>query len=138
MTFTFIIPGEPVAKGRPRMTRTGHAYTPSKTRLYEGYIQDLWKKKTVAELPTGLPLRVCVDAFFSIPKSMSKKARKALDGAPHTKKPDADNVAKAVLDALNGLAFDDDSRICYLKVTKQYALCEPRVEVTIEWEDDAK
>lgn len=135
MTVHFTIPGEPVAKGRPRMTRTGRAYTPSKTRLYEGYIQDLWKKKTVAELPTGLPLRVCVDAFFSIPKSMSKKARKALDGAPHTKKPDADNVAKAVLDALNGLAFDDDSRICDLTITKRYTLEDPRVEVMLKWED---
>lgn len=135
MRETFVIPGEPVAKGRPRMTRTGHAYTPSKTRLYEEHIRDLWKKKTVAEPPTGLPLRVCVDAFFPIPKSMSKKNRKALDGAPHTKKPDADNVAKAVLDALNGLAFDDDSRICDLTITKRYALDNPRVEVTLEWED---
>lgn len=132
MTIRFVIPGEPVAKGRPRMTRTGHAYTPSKTRLYEGYIQDLWKRSRFAELPTGQPIRVCVDAYFSVPKSVSKKRRSAMEGAPHIKKPDADNVVKAVLDALNGLAFEDDSRICYLKATKQYTLGEPRVEITLE------
>jgi Holliday junction resolvase RusA-like endonuclease len=58
-----------------------------------------------------------------------------MEGAPHIKKPDADNVAKAVLDALNGLAFEDDSRIYVLNVAKRYTLVEPRVEVTMEWED---
>lgn len=133
MTFTFTIPGEPVAKGRPRMTRTGHAYTPQKTRLYEAHIQDLWKRGIAPALPTGQPLRVSVDAFFSVPKSTSKKQKMAMDGAPHIKKPDADNVVKAVLDALNGLAFEDDSRICNLTATKRYTLDEPRVEVTLEW-----
>lgn len=135
MTFTFTIPGEPVAKGRPRMTRTGRAYTPSKTRLYEVHIQDLWRRGTAPTLPAGQPLRVSVDAFFSVPKSTSKKQKMKMDGAPHIKKPDADNVVKAVLDALNGLAFEDDSRICDLKVVKRYTLGEPRVEVTLEWEE---
>ena len=138
MTVTLTIPGEPVAKGRPRMTRTGHVYTPSKTRLYEAHIQDLWKAKSVATLPTGQPIRVSIAAFFAVPKSASKKQKMALDGAPHIKKPDLDNVAKSVLDALNGLAFDDDSRICLLRVTKQYTLDDPRVELTLEWEDDTK
>ena len=132
MTVNFTIPGEPVAKGRPRMTRTGRAYTPSKTRLYEAHIQDLWRAKSAPTLPTGQPLMVFVDAYFSVPKSVSKKQRMQMEGAPHIKKPDADNVAKAVLDALNGLAFDDDSRICVLSATKQYTLGEPRVEVRIE------
>lgn len=135
MTLRFTIPGEPVAKGRPRMTRTGHAYTPSKTRLYEAHIQDLWRAGSAPTLPTGQPIRVCVDAFFPVPKSTSKKKKATMEGAPHTKKPDADNVAKAVLDALNGLAFDDDSRICDLRATKRYTLGEPRIEVTLECQE---
>lgn len=135
MTFTFTIPGEPVAKGRPRVTRTGHAYTPQKTRTYEGYIRDLWRANRAPALPTGQPIRVSVAAHFPVPKSTSKKKRLGMEGAPHIKKPDADNVAKAVLDALNGLAFEDDSRIYILNVAKRYTLGEPRVEVTMEWED---
>ena len=135
MTIEFVIPGDPVPKGRPRVTRTGHAYTPQKTRLYEAHIQDLWRRKGLATLPKGLPIAVSVDAYFAVPKSVSKKRRNTMDGAPHVYRPDADNVAKAVLDALNQLAFDDDSNIYLLRVSKRYTLLEPRVEVTIEWEE---
>ena len=135
MTVSFTVPGEPVAKGRPRMTRTGHVYTPSKTRSYERHIQDLWRARNVPTLPTGQPVRVLIDAYFTVPKSVSKKRRLTMEGAPHTKKPDADNVAKSVLDGLNKVAFEDDSRIYYLRVRKMYTLEEPRVEVTLEWED---
>lgn len=135
MTATFIIPGEPVAKGRPRVTRTGHAYTPERTRLYEAHIRDLWKKKSAHRASCGLPLRVFVTAYFSVPKSVSKKRRIGMEGAPHTKRPDADNIAKSVLDALNGLAFEDDSNIHDLRVVKCYTLGEPRVELRLEWEE---
>ena len=59
-----------------------------------------------------------------------------MDGTPHTKKPDIDNVAKSVLDALNGLAFDDDSLIHDLQIIKRYTIGEPRVEVTMEWDEN--
>ena len=135
MVTTFVVYGEPVGKARPRMTRTGHVYTPSKTRLYEEHIRDAWRAKNVPTLPTGQPVRVSIDAFFSVPKSVSKKRRATMENAPYLHKPDIDNVVKSVLDGLNGLAFDDDARICVLRTTKQYTLGEPRVEVAIEWED---
>lgn len=135
MRITFTIPGEPVAKARPRMTRTGHVYTPSKTKNYEAHIQDVWRRSCAPTLPTGHPLRVFIDAYFSVPKSYSKKRKAEMQNAPYTHKPDADNVAKSVLDALNGLAFDDDSRIYVLRTTKQYTPDDPRVEVTLEWEE---
>lgn len=135
MRETFIIPGEPVAKGRPRMTRSGHVYTPSKTRLYEEHVRVAFKQKRDAEQFYSYPLRVFIAAYFSIPKSVSKKKRLAMDGTPHTKKCDADNVAKAVLDALNGVAFADDSAIHDLHIVKRYTMDEPRVEVTFEWDE---
>ena len=135
MTEHLIIPGEPVAKGRPRMTRTGHAYTPEKTRLYEAHVRDVWKRNC-SHRASNKPLRVSVVAYFPVPKSVSKKRRAEMEGAPHTKRPDADNLAKSVLDALNGLAFEDDSAIYDLRVEKCYTLGEPRVELWLEWEDD--
>lgn len=135
MTVSFTIPGEPVAKGRPRMTRSGHAYTPSKTRLYEEHVRVAWKQKREAKDCYNYSLRVFIAAYFSIPKSVSKKKRLAMDGTPHTKRPDADNVAKAVLDALNGVAFADDSAIHDLQIVKRYTMDEPRVEVALEWDE---
>ncbi|MEX5590971.1 RusA family crossover junction endodeoxyribonuclease, partial [Pseudomonas urmiensis] len=67
-----------------------------------------------------------------IPSSTSKKNRIGmLNGDIYpTKKPDADNIAKAVTDALNGLAYKDDSQIVILSVYKQYGET-PQVGVTI-------
>lgn len=77
-------------------------------------------------------LCVRVTAYFTPPASATKKNRAAmLDGAirPITKT-DADNIAKAVLDGLNGVAFTDDKLVCGLAVEKHYAE-RPRVEVVI-------
>ena len=62
-----------------------------------------------------------ITAEFPIPKSTSKRKAAALIGKWHTKKPDADNVAKAVLDALNGYAYPDDSAVSKLSVEKVYS-----------------
>ena len=67
-----------------------------------------------------------------MPKSTSKKKAAALDGTPHIKRPDADNVAKAILDALNTHAYNDDSAIALLTVRKYQTTGASRVEVTIE------
>ena len=63
---------------------------------------------------------------------MSKEKAATLDGTPHTKRPDADNVAKAILDALNGHAYNDDSAIALLTVRKYQTAGASRVEVIIE------
>ena len=71
-------------------------------------------------------------ACFAIPKSFSKKKQKeALEGTirPLTK-PDADNIAKIICDALNDIAYKDDTQIIELTITKQYA-SEPKVKITL-------
>jgi Holliday junction resolvase RusA-like endonuclease len=74
-----------------------------------------------------------IRAYFSMPKSLSKEKRLALQGSRMAKKPDADNVAKAILDALNWLAFEDDAAITSLRVDKFYTDTDtaPRVEITL-------
>lgn len=131
MTVSFTIPGEPVAKGRPRMTRSGHVYTPAKTAAYEHLVRQCWGQQSGQGFSGGVPLKATINGFFPIPKSLSKKRRTALDGTPHTKKCDADNLAKSVLDGLCGFAYEDDSAISVLLVTKRYSE-EPRVEVVLE------
>lgn len=130
------VPVTPVGKARPRMTKTGHVYTPSKTKDFEALIAMCWETQTnCGKVPGRTPICAFVEARFPIPKSATKKRRERLKSAPHTKKPDADNVAKACLDALNHIAYDDDSGIFLLVVNKLYA-DEPSVRIRLSWREE--
>lgn len=124
------IPGEPVAKGRPRVTRYG-TYTPQKTANYETLVQQLY---IIEELPKlEGQLRMEINAYFRIPKSATKAKKLAMEQNTirPTKKPDGDNILKIIGDALNCFAYDDDSQVVDSIVRKWYST-EPRVEVEIE------
>lgn len=69
-----IVPGEPVGKGRPRLTRAGHAYTPQKTRVYEQKIRAAYYAQTCGERLTG-PLVLTVTAYMQIPRSANRADR---------------------------------------------------------------
>ena len=121
---TLTIPGKPVGKGRPRMTRAGHVYTPAKTENYEAYVKALWVQEhgnEVAFPDEAVVLSVSVS--MATPKSTSKRKREAmLDGEiMPTKKPDLDNILKIVADALNGLAYTDDKQIVGVTMIKGYS-----------------
>lgn len=129
-SISFSVPGEPVGKGRPRFTRTGHTYTPGKTESYESLVRLAYGECGMV-FPKGVPVRVRITACFSIPKSASKKKRAMMiagDIVP-TKKPDFDNIQKIICDALNGVA-DDDSQIVKADIEKVYSTT-PRVEVNV-------
>ena len=131
MIVKFTVPGEPVGKGRPRFTRSGHTYTPDKTRDYEEAVR--WSYRSASQqCIESEAVGVLIYAYYKIPKSASKADReKMLKGDIRPKKkPDIDNISKAVLDALNGLAYKDGAQIVYLCVTKSYS-DEPRVDVTL-------
>ena len=131
----FKINEEPVAKARPKFTRTGHAYTPKKTKTYEEEVKFAFLSQTCEKMPVypkDVPLIVEATFAKSVPKSYTKKKREAClsgDMLP-TSKPDIDNYLKAVLDAINGLAFEDDSQIVTTIAEKIYAE-EPYVEIKI-------
>lgn len=128
----FTVPGVPVGKGRPRVTSHG-TYTPQKTRAYEEKVRLCWETQSGVSLPSGVPLMAELRAYFPIPKSASKRRREAMEGAFHTARPDCDNVAKAILDSLNGFAYHDDSAVQLGRVWKLYTSGAPRVDVQI-WE----
>lgn len=129
---TFVVPGQPQGKGRARSTKSGRHYTPAKTVAYERLIAAC-ADDVVGELEgmTG-PVELHVIAVFGVPASWSKKKREAAlqwDTYP-TVKPDADNIAKAVCDALNGVVWLDDSQVVDCRVKKVYGR-EPRLDVTV-------
>ena len=131
MEIKFTVPGVPVGKGRPRFTRTGHTYTPEKTAAYEENVRLCWKTQSGQGFAGGVALKASIIAYFPIPKSASKKKAAAMDGTFHTSRPDADNVAKAILDALNGYLYPDDSAVQIDRCWKFYTNGAPRVEVDI-------
>ena len=125
---SFFVPGEPRGKARPRVV-SGHAYTPRETADYERMIRLAYTGEII---PQGVPVRISIVAVYSIPKRASKRQHDAMLAAEirPTKKPDADNICKAVMDALNGIAYHDDAQICNMQVIKYYGTT-PGLEITI-------
>jgi Holliday junction resolvase RusA-like endonuclease len=125
MTLQFTIPGPPIGKGRPRFSTAGgkpRSYTPAVTREYEALIAARAVEAMAGREPLKTPLRVMIEATMSIPLSWSKTKRQAaLDGDVYPSRPDVDNIAKTVLDGMNGVVYEDDAQVTHLKVNKKYA-----------------
>ena len=128
MTFVLLFNVEitPVAKGRARYARRGNfvsTYTPKKTKDYETVIREQAVLFMGEEKTLETPVSVSIEFSMPMPKSTAKKLLEAhLNGSiRHTKKPDLDNLAKAVLDAMNGVVFLDDSQIVKLTLSKRYS-----------------
>jgi Holliday junction resolvase RusA-like endonuclease len=130
MQTIFTVDGEPQGKARPRFTRGGRAYTPKKTVEYERAIKNAFLAAGGAL--TNLPVKVSINAYYKIPASATKKKTVHMMSGEilPTKKPDTDNIAKAVCDALNGVAYHDDAQVCILHVKKIYST-EPSIVVTV-------
>jgi Holliday junction resolvase RusA-like endonuclease len=126
MMVEFSIPGQPVAKGRPRFVQRGAhvgTYTPVKTASYENLV-----KLSAAEAMRGLepsarPVALQVTLNLQIPASWSKKRRAAAAAGAirATKKPDADNVLKGIKDGCNGIVWADDAQVVRIVLEKRYS-----------------
>lgn len=131
---TFTIPGEPVAKGRARsFVRKGQVahYTPQKTARYENLVKLAAQQAMGERAPTEGGVALIVRAFMGIPTSWSQKKQRAaaLGEITPTKRPDLDNIVKAVKDGANGVTWKDDSQVVDVRASKRYGT--PRVEVEV-------
>jgi Holliday junction resolvase RusA-like endonuclease len=133
MAITFSVYGNPVPQPRPRITtrgRHGHAYTPASHPIH-AYRKAIAEAATAAgATPTDeAPLQLIVDLVFTRPKSHFCKTglRK---GAPRLPRPDCSNCLKGIEDALNGVAWVDDSQVGKVIVEKSYGT-EARTTVRI-------
>lgn len=137
MTVMFTVDGEPQGKARPRFSTANgrvRAITPKNTVKYENSVKWAYKKNCGTQrFEDNASLNVKITAYYGIPQSKtnSKKERMRANAILPTKKPDCDNVAKAILDALNQLAYKDDAQVAELTVLKRYS-DKPRVEVIIQ------
>ena len=136
-----LIPGEPVGKQRPKVfpvrTKTGliirRGVTPAKTVSYETLIRELFAVKYPGFRPLEGPLALTVEAFLGIPKSASRRKRAGMEAGEiiPEKRPDFDNLAKTAADALQGIAFRDDSQISDAVIRKRYS-ATPGMRIVIE------
>lgn len=119
MRVQFDIPGKPFAKQRPRATARGgfaRVYTPKETVSFERVVGQIAAPLFAA--PIVGPVRLTIVAVFEPPPSWSKKKRAAHLHRPHLQKPDLDNCAKAIKDALNRIAWGDDAQVSEMHVSK--------------------
>ena len=135
MEIQFKVNVTPRGQGRPRFARIGKG-----VRTYEQKADTAFKtviKKALLSAYAGKPLeraiRLRMVACFKVPKSYSKKRREAcLSGTERpTKKPDLDNIVKAVQDAMNGTAYGDDCQVVEFTCRKVYSE-EEGLKITIE------
>ncbi len=138
MRIDLTIPGKPVAQGRPRFYRRGNfvvATDPKASKVYKADIQYLAQKhkedNNIDELLDG-PLGLDIMAYFPCPKSRWRKTNPRPE-EHHAKRPDADNIAKAIKDGLTGVFYHDDSQISELFIRKRIAAQgeAPRIVVSL-------
>ena len=125
---TFVIPGKPFAKQRPRFSRaSGRSYTPAQTVSFERIVGQI----AAPHFPTPItgPVRLTIFATFEPAASWSKK--KAADHLhrPHTQKPDLDNIQKAICDGLNRIAFADDGQVAEIVCRKVWGISAQTVVI---------
>ena len=132
MKIGFNVAGKVQAKQRPRFNGK-FAYTPKETIAYENWVRTCFLDKYRGMKPLEKPLKVKIIAYYEIPKSASKKKRQQMLDMEifPTVKPDTDNIAKSILDSLNGIAYLDDKQIVKLEVEKYYSQA-PSTVVMIE------
>ena len=126
------IPGEPVAKQRPRHTSKGVTYTPDKTRNYERQVKYHARMVMGTTVLQG-PLKLHILFRLSVPDSWPAWKREAAlrHEIMPTGKPDLDNLVKSIKDGMNGIAYNDDAQVVELSVKKVYG-DEPGVDVVID------
>ncbi len=132
---TFVVPGAPTGKGRPKIVKIGgfsRMATPQKTVAYEGLVAHAAQQAMQGRplLDTAVGVNLFIDA--AVPPSWSqKKQRMALAGEVlPTSKPDTDNVVKAVFDGCNAVLWRDDVLVVDLRVRKRYS-AKPCVRVEV-------
>ena len=128
------IPIEPVSQLRPRATSRGgytRVYDPPKVKAYKDNVRKFLEDYPIKKF-SDVELDVKTKFYLPVQKSISKKERELRLSNVHRPKvkADLDNLAKSLLDALNGLVWDDDARIVHLELDKYYAE-QPRIEIEV-------
>lgn len=130
-----IINEAPMSQSRPRFNSySKRAYEKVDITNYKKRVGYTAKQVIKKPIEKGIALKIDVVFYMQTPKSVSNIKKNAVNLRNEvirvTKKPDIDNLLKAILDGLNGIAFDDDNQITDVTMKKRYSLT-PRIEIDI-------
>lgn len=144
MDIKFVVDGKPMGKQRPRISNCGgfaRAYTPKETINYESRVlfefKQVTKNMTYPTFNRDKNIAASIVAYFPLTavdfckKGLSKSGKEKIEGIYCPLHIDCDNIAKIVLDALNGTAYVDDKQVVSLKVIKVWTPENPRIEVKL-------
>lgn len=126
-----IIYVEPMAKARPRSTIIAgrvHTYTPKKTKNAEAMIRT--QVMELGAFGDGVPLRLEATFYRDRPKSLPKRVTMPVS------RPDYDNYAKLLTDALEKFVYKNDSQITTALVRKRFG-SPPRIELKLEEDNES-
>jgi len=122
-----VIPIKAVGKERPRFhPQFKYAYTPKKTKEFEDTLAqyyDVFKKNTQTDIIQG-PVRLYVHINTKIPNSWSQSRKELALSGSQTIRPtriDSDNILKAIMDALNQVAYEDDCQVSEISFSRTYS-----------------
>jgi Holliday junction resolvase RusA-like endonuclease len=107
--YSFVVPIRPKVKTRPRVLKNGHTYTEKATKIYES---------AVSQCYSGPKFDGQVEVSIVFKPTESVVTIRESDQVKSPLRGDVDNYGKAVLDALNGVAYDDDRQIAVLRLVK--------------------
>lgn len=127
---TVVIPGRPVPFARARSNGT-QRYTASKQRNHMNAIGTLANRSMAGAQPFDGPIQVMIRATYQPPKKKQQYAGWKIDGA------DVDNLGKICLDAMNGIVWTDDARVCDLHVQKRYGIKAETVVTVMQLKGEA-
>ena len=121
---SIFIPGQPVPQGRPRVTRSGHAYTPKRTRDYQSEMLSGLRGFDLPRFGKGVAVSASIHFFM--------RHRTKPRGSPHVARGDLDNLIKMWLDILQkaGVLYDD-SQVCEIRASKSYCGDDPGVLIEL-------
>lgn len=134
----FHVPMEPKGSPRPRTTKTGHVFMPAGymawKKAFASYATQSMPDAALPWWPGKTPLELDVDIKVKMPKSWSIKKQCEHLGRGIAQKPDIDNILKSVMDALNGVAWEDDAQVTRVSVSTKWSLSETYIAVRISSE----
>jgi Holliday junction resolvase RusA-like endonuclease len=135
MPVRIVVDGIAVPAARPRFARVGpfvRTYNPAHVNQYRERLQAAASDAMAGRNPLDGALQMRVVCIMPMPASMSQKNRRLVVAGilAHTHKPDCSNLLKNFEDALNGIVYVDDSRLCEVSIVKLYGE-KPRVEIEI-------
>lgn len=106
------VPGRPVPKGRPRFGKGGKVYTPDRTKEYETLVGWCAKQKLKKPLEGNVAIYIRVYVKNNV-------------------FPDIDNIAKAIMDGMQGIAYHNDRQVSYLVIQRIQGE-EEKVDIELE------